>query len=76
LSLRLFLSNLKLSRWGLIAWAGIIFLYGVLTMYLYPTMTEGTMDILAYLNSLPEALKAALGYEGIDHLHSRGIRHP
>jgi len=66
LSLRLFLSNLKLSRWGLVAWSGIIFLYGVLTMYLYPTMTEGTIDILAYLNSLPEALKAAFGYEGID----------
>ncbi len=63
MSLRLFLSNLKLSRWGLVAWAGIIFLYGVLTMYLYPTMTE---DILGYLNSLPEAMKAAFGYEGVD----------
>ncbi len=63
MSLRLFLSNLKLSRWGLVAWSSIIFLYGVLTMYLYPTMTE---DILGYLNSLPEAMKAAFGYEGVD----------
>jgi len=66
LSLRLFLSNLKLSRWGLIAWAGIIFLYGVLTMYLYPTMAESNIDILGYLNSLPEAMKVAFGYEGVD----------
>ena len=63
MSLKLFLSSLKLSRWGLIAWVVLIFLYGVLTMYLYPTVTE---DILGYLNSLPEAMKAAFGYEGID----------
>lgn len=63
---RIFLSNLKLGRWGIIAWAGIIFLYGVLTMYLYPTVTDSTTDILGYLNSLPDAMKAAFGYEGID----------
>lgn len=64
MSLKLFLSNLKLSRWGLVAWSGILFLYALLTMYLYPTIES--MDILGYLNALPEAMKAAFGYEGID----------
>ncbi len=66
MSLRLFLSNLKLGRWGLLAWATLIFLYGVLTMYLYPTMAQSDIDIMSYLNSLPDALKAAFGYEGVD----------
>ena len=66
MSLRLFLSNLKLSRWGLVAWIVLILLYGMLTMYLYPTVTESTIDILGYLNTLPEPMKAALGYDGID----------
>jgi ABC-2 type transport system permease protein len=64
LSLRLFLSNLKLSRWGLVAWSGILFLYALLTMSLYPTMES--MDILGYINEMPEAMKAAFGFEGID----------
>ncbi len=64
MSLKLFLSNLKLSRWGLVAWSGILFLYALLTMSLYPTMES--MDILGYLNAMPEAVKAAFGYEGID----------
>jgi len=66
MSLRLFLSNLKLGRWGLVAWSVLIFLYGVLTMYLYPTINESSINILGYLNSLPEAMKAAFGYEGMD----------
>jgi len=66
LSLRLFLSNLKLGRWGLMAWAGIIFLYGILTMSVYPTIAESSIDIMGYMNELPEAAKAAFGYEGID----------
>ncbi len=64
MSLKLFLSSLKLSRWGLMAWVGIIFLYGVLTMSIYPTIES--MDILGYMNELPEAMKAAFGYEGVD----------
>ncbi len=59
MSLRLFLSNLKLGRWGLVAWAGIIFLYALLTMSLYPTMKS--LDIVSYLNEIPDALKAAFG---------------
>jgi ABC-2 type transport system permease protein len=64
--MRLFLSNLKLGRWGIIAWGILIFLYGILTMYLYPTMTQSSLDILGYINALPDAMKAAFGYEGID----------
>ena len=66
MSLKVFLSNLKLSRWGIISWSGIIFLYGILTMYLYPTIKDSSIDMLSYINSLPEAMKAAFGYEGID----------
>ena len=64
MSWRLFLSNLKLSRWGLVAWAGIIFLYALLTMSLYPTMKS--LDIFGYMNEIPDALKAVFGFEGID----------
>jgi len=66
MSLKLFLSNLKLGRWGILAWGVLIFLYGILTMYLYPTMTQSSLDILGYINALPDAMKAAFGYEGID----------
>lgn len=66
MNLRLILSGLKLGRWGIIAWAGIIFIYAVFTIYLYPTISESPDSILSYLNSLPEAMKAAFGYEGID----------
>ncbi|MBA7586106.1 hypothetical protein ES708_28102 [subsurface metagenome] len=55
-----------MSRWGIISWSGIIFLYGILTMYLYPTVKDSSADMLGYINSLPEAMKAAFGYEGID----------
>jgi ABC-2 type transport system permease protein len=64
--MKLFLSNLKLGRWGIIAWGTLIFLYGILTMYIYPTMTDSSIDILGYINALPDAMKAAFGYEGID----------
>lgn len=66
MSVKLFISNLKLGRWGLLTWSVLIFLYGVLTMYLFPTMGEANINILQYLNELPEAMKAAFGYEGID----------
>ncbi|MFH1662872.1 MAG: ABC transporter permease subunit [Chloroflexota bacterium] len=66
MSIKLFLSNLKLSYWGIFAWGVLIFLYGILTMYLYPTMTQSSLDILGYINALPDAMKAAFGYEGID----------
>jgi len=65
MSLKLFLSNLKLGRWGILAWGVLIFLYGILTMYLYPTMTQSSLDILGYINALPDAMKAAFGYEGM-----------
>lgn len=66
MSWSLFLSNLKLSRWGIMAWAVILFLYGLLTIYIYPTISGSSSAILEYINSLPEVLKAAFGYEGVD----------
>lgn len=66
MSLRLFLGNLKLGRWGLVAWGALIFLYGLLMMYLYPTIVESATGIIDYMDSMPEAMKAAFGYEGID----------
>jgi len=49
---------------GSITWSGTLLLYALLTMYLYPTMKS--MDILGYMNELPEAMKAAFGWEGTD----------
>lgn len=69
MSLSLFLSNMKLGRWGLVAWGVLIFLYGLLMMYLYPTISESGTAILEYMDSMPEAMKAAFGYEGIDFLN-------
>jgi len=66
MSMKLFLSNLKFGRWGILAWGILIFLYGILAMYLYPTMTGSSLDILGYINALPDAMKAAFGYESID----------
>ncbi len=66
MSLRLFLSNLKLGRGGLIAWAVLIFLYGWLMMALYPSISESSSAIMEYMETLPEAFKAAFGYEGVD----------
>ena len=66
MSFSLFLSNLKLGRWGILSWTVLIFLYALLTMYLYPSFAESNVDLLEYINGLPEALKAAFGYEGID----------
>lgn len=66
MSLRLFLSNLKLGRWGLIAWVVLLFLYGWLTMALYPSMAESASAITDYMEKLPEVFKAAFGYEGME----------
>ncbi len=66
MSWSLFTSNLKLSRWGITAWAVILFLYGLLTLYIYPSISGSTSAILEYINSLPEVLKAAFGYGDAD----------
>jgi ABC-2 type transport system permease protein len=63
LSIRLFLSNLKIGRWGLIAWVVLLFLYGWLTMALYPSIAESASAITDYMENLPEIFKAAFGYE-------------
>jgi ABC-2 type transport system permease protein len=64
--MRLFLSNLKMSRGGLIAWGSLIFLYGLFAIYLYPTVSKSTMDYIGYIASMPEALRAAFGLEAAD----------
>jgi len=64
--LSLFLSNLKLSRGTLIAWCGLIALYGVFAVYLYPVVSKSNMDYLSYIASLPEAMRAAFGLGNID----------
>jgi len=64
--LSLFLSNLKLSRGTLIAWCGLIALYGVFAAYLYPVVSESNMDYISYIASLPEAMRAAFGLGDID----------
>jgi ABC-2 type transport system permease protein len=40
----------------------ILFLYALLTLYIYPSISGSTSAILEYINSLPEVLKAAFGY--------------
>lgn len=64
--MRLFLSNLKLSRWGIVAWAGLMGIYALFTMYLYPNMKESFGEYAAIMERLPQALKEAMGLEGID----------
>lgn len=66
MKLSLFLSNLKLSRGTLIAWCGLIALYGIFAAYLYPTISESNMDYLGYIASLPETMRTAMGMGDID----------
>ena len=66
MNLRLFLSNLKMGRGGLIAWTGLILLYALFAVSLYPTVHKGIADIIVYYNTLPEALKAMVGLEGVN----------
>jgi ABC-2 type transport system permease protein len=66
MKLSLFLSNLKLSRGTLIAWCGLILLYGVFAVYLYPVISKSNMDYISYIASLPEAMRAAFGLGNID----------
>ena len=64
MSLALFLAHLKSSRWGIVAWVAIIFVYALLVIYLYPTVADtfGT----EYYQILPDWLKQALGLEDVD----------
>jgi ABC-2 type transport system permease protein len=63
MNLALFLSNLKSSRGGMIAWGAFGFLFGLLVMYLYPSV-KGVSGITEYLENMPEQLKAAFGLSG------------
>ena len=64
MSLKILTSNLKLGRWGILAWSGIVFLYALFVVYLYPIVSESSQEIMGYINSLPDAFKAAFGLEG------------
>ena len=64
MSLKILTSNLKLGRWGILAWSGIVFLYALFVVYLYPIISESSQEIMNYINSLPDAFKAAFGLEG------------
>jgi ABC-2 type transport system permease protein len=64
--LRLFLSNLKMSRGGLIAWSLLILIYGLFAVYMFPTVSSSTMDYIGYIASLPESLRAAMGLGNLD----------
>jgi ABC-2 type transport system permease protein len=64
MSLKILTSNLKLGRWGILAWSGIVFLYALFVVYLYPIVSESSTEIMGYINSLPDSFKAAFGLEG------------
>jgi ABC-2 type transport system permease protein len=66
MKLSLFLSNLKLNRGTLIAWCGLILLYGVFAAYLYPVVSKSNMAYLGYIASMPEAMRNAIGMGDID----------
>jgi ABC-2 type transport system permease protein len=55
-----------MGRGGLIAWSGLILLYALFAVWLYPTVHKSITDIIVYYNTLPEALKAMVGIEGVD----------
>jgi ABC-2 type transport system permease protein len=66
MSIRVFLSNVKLNRWGILAWSVIIFIYAIFVMYLFPIVSESSLNIVGYIESMPEAIKAAFGFEEVD----------
>lgn len=64
--MRLFLSNIKLGRGGLITWACLILLYGLFAVYLFPVVSKSTMDYIKYISALPEAMRTAVGLGNTD----------
>jgi ABC-2 type transport system permease protein len=71
MSLKVLTSNLKLGRWGILAWSAVVFLYALFVVYLYPIISESSLDMVGYINSMPEAFRAAFGLEeGITEMFS------
>ncbi len=64
--MKLFFSNLKMGRGGLIAWSLLLLIYGLFAVYMYPTISASTMDYIGYIASLPEGLRAAMGLGNLD----------
>ena len=74
MNLAIFFSNLKSSRGGMIAWGAFGFLFGLLVMYIYPSIGD-VSGISEYLENLPEQFKAAFGLtgEGVSLLTPEGF---
>ncbi len=64
--MRLFLSNLKMGRGGLITWMSLLLIYGLFAIYMYPTVSKSNMDYLSYIASMPEAMRMGLGLGSLD----------
>ncbi|MBI4295179.1 MAG: ABC transporter permease subunit [Chloroflexi bacterium] len=60
----LFLAHLKMGRWGVVAWAGSFFVFGLFVMYMHPFMA-GAEGMSSYVENLPEAIKIAGGFGGV-----------
>ena len=60
MSLHLFLLNLKLGRFGLVAWAAFLGAYGALVVYLYPSIDEAS-GLIEQLEGLPQGARRAIG---------------
>ena len=60
MNLHLFLLNLKLGRFGLIAWAAFLGVYGALVVYLYPSIDDAS-GLIEQLEGLPQGARRAIG---------------
>jgi ABC-2 type transport system permease protein len=65
-TVKLFISNLRMARGGLIAWSALILVYGLFAVYLYPTVAGSTLDYVGYIASMPESMRLAMGLGDMD----------
>ena len=63
MNIHLFLASLKAGKIGIISWSVLIALYGLLVMYLYPSVKDA--GLAQYYLSLPEPLKQMIGVDGL-----------
>ncbi len=64
--MKLFISNLRMGRGGLIAWSLLILIYGLFAVYMYPTVARSTLDYVGYVASMPESMRLAMGLGDMD----------
>ena len=60
MNLHLFLLNLKLGRFGFIAWAAFLGVYGALVVYLYPSIDDAS-GLIEQLEGLPQGARRTIG---------------